>query len=265
MKIAALQLPTLPLSNKKLKKYIEDVKNKGARVVVLGEYVLNNFFKELVNLQKNMIYIQSLSKIEALEKFASEYNIDIVAPIVIVDSDKIYKSIAHFSPNGTTYKNQEFLINFSHWDEDSFFDNEKNSEITILNFSINGINFAVINGYEMHFDHIWIEIAKKDSDVVLIPSASTFGSNQRWNEILKTRAFLNSLYILRVNRIGNYEDNGTFWNFYGETYLINPDGFVEQSLKNVEDVLIAEVEIKELREVHNNWKFKEQLRKRKLI
>ena len=55
MKIAALQLPTLPLSNKKLKEYIQKASQNGAKIVVLGEYVINNFFKELVTMQKNMM------------------------------------------------------------------------------------------------------------------------------------------------------------------------------------------------------------------
>ena len=265
MKIAALQLPTLPLSNKKLRDYLQKASSNGAKVVVLGEYVLNNFFKELVTMQKNMIDIQSKHKIEALESFAKEFDLHIVAPIVIVNNNKIYKAVAHFSPTETTYKNQEFLINYNHWDEESFFDNEPSSEISVLNFSLNGLNFAVINGFEIHFDPVWLEILKKDTDIVLIPSASTFGSNQRWNEILKTRAFINSLYVLRVNRIGSYQDEGSFWNFYGETYLINPDGFIEETLDSNEDMLIAEIDIRELRESHSSWKFKEYLKKRNLI
>ena len=265
MKIAAFQLPTLPLSNKKLREYMQRASESGAKIVILGDYVLNNFFKELVTMQKNMIFIQTKHKIEALESFAREFDIDIVAPIVIVNNNKIYKAIGHFSPTETTFKNQEFLINYNHWDEESFFDNEPSSEISVMKFSLNGLNIAVINGFEIHFDHIWLDIAKHDIDIVLIPSASTFGSNQRWNEILKTRAFLNSLYILRVNRIGSYQDEGSFWNFYGETYLINPDGFIEQTLDSSEDMLIAEIDIKELRESHTSWKFKEYLKKRKLI
>jgi len=265
MKITALQLSTLPLSNKKLREYITKAKNNGSKVIVLGEYVLNNFFKELVKLQKNMIAIQSRQKIEALEAYAKEFDIHIVAPIIIVNSNKIYKAIGRFSPNETEFKNQEFLINYDHWDEESFFDNELNNKISVMTFSINGLNFAVINGFEIHFDHIWFEIIKENTDVVLVPSASTFGSNQRWNEILKTRAFLNSLYILRVNRIGSYEDEGSFWNFYGETYLINPDGFIEESIDSSEDLLTVDVDIKELREVHSSWKFKEYLKKRALI
>ncbi len=265
MKITALQLSTLPLSNKKLRDYIGKAKKDGAKVVVLGEYVLNNFFKELVKLQKNMIYIQSRQKIEALETYAKEFDIHIVAPIVIVDNEKIYKAIGRFSPNESEFKNQEFLINYNHWDEESFFDNEIHNKISVMTFSINGLNFAVIFGFEIHFDHIWLEIIKANTDVVLIPSASTFGSNQRWNEILKTRAFLNSLYILRVNRVGSYEDEGSFWNFYGETYLINPDGFIEESIESYENMLTVNVDIKELREINSSWKFKEYLKKRDLI
>ncbi len=265
MKIAALQLPTLPLSNKKLREYIQKASINGARVVVLGEYVLNNFFKELVTMQKNMIDIQTKHKIEALESFAREFEIDIVAPIIIVNNNKIYKATGHFSPNETIFRNQEFLISYNHWDEESFFDNKPNKEVSVMSFSINGLNFAVINGFEIHFDHIWLDILKKDADIVLVPSASTFGSNQRWNEILKTRAFLNSVYILRVNRIGSYQDEGSFWNFYGETYLINPDGFIEETLDSSEDILIAEVDVKELRESHGSWKFRDYLKHRDLL
>ena len=265
MKIAALQLPTLPLSNKKLKEYLKNASENGAKVVVLGEYVLNNFFKELVTMQKNMINIQSTQKIEALETFSKEFDIEIVAPIVLINHDKIYKATAHFSPNGTTFKNQEFLINYTHWDEESFFDNEPNHNISVLHFSINGLNICAINGFEIHFDPIWLDILKKQCDIVLISTASTFGSNQRWTEILKTRAFVNSLYILRVNRIGNYQDDGSLWSFYGETYLINPDGFVESTLENDEKMLIVDIDIKELRDSHSSWKFREYLKKRRLI
>lgn len=265
MKIAALQLPTLPLSNKKLKSYISHAKDKGANLVVLGEYVLNNFFKELTYMPKNMIAIQTKHKIEALEALSREYELTIVAPIIIVNNDKIYKSTAIFTPTSTEFKAQEFLINYDHWDEESFFDNEPHDRVSVMHFSLNGLNISVINGFEIHFDHVWLEIAKNNSDLVLIPSASTFGSNQRWNEILKTRAFINNLYILRVNRIGSYEDKESFWNFYGETYLINPDGFIEETLESTEDILILNVDVKELQETNRNWKFREYLTRRGLI
>lgn len=73
--------------------------------------------------------------------------------------------------------------------------------------------------------------------MVIVPSACTFESKQRWEELLKTRAFLNSTSILRVNRIGKTKDE---WNFYGDTLFINAFGEIESKLGSEEEMLIIE-------------------------
>ncbi len=265
MKIAALQLATLPLSNQKLHDYLEECYKKGIDLVVMGEYVLNSFFKELESIPRMLIKEQSKHKIESLEEYAKKFKMSIVAPIVIVEDGKLYKRIAKFSPKETVYRDQEFIINYSHWDEESFFDNKPSGKIEPIIFELHGLTFGVINGFEVHFDTFWQKMLEKRVDVVLLPTVSTFGSNFRWNEILKTRAFLNSMYILRVNRIGTYHDEDSLWKFYGETYLVNPDGHIESSLSNKEDILIAKVDKKELKDARRNWGFRKQLEDRKLL
>jgi nitrilase len=265
MKIAALQLATLPLSNQKLKEYLESCYKKGIDLVVLGEYVLNSFFKELESIPRMLIKEQSKHKIESLTEYANYYKMTIIAPVVTVEEGKLYKKIGKFSPEGVTYRDQEFLINYSHWDEESFFDNEPKGEIEPIIFSMHGLNFGVISGFEVHFDIFWQKMMSKNVDVVLLPTVSTFGSNFRWNELLKSRAFLNNVYILRVNRIGTYHDENSLWKFYGETYLVNPDGHIESSLSNKEDMLIAKIDKKELKEAKRNWGFRDQLKSRGLL
>ncbi len=265
MKIAALQLSTLPLSNSKLDLYLNSCSKNAVRVVVLGEYVLNSFFKELVTMPKSMIKEQSKHKIEALSEYAFSYNLVIVAPIVVVEGDKIYKRIGRFTPAGVEFQDQEFLISYPHWNEESFFDNEPHHKVKPMVFTLGGFRFGVINGFEIHFDVMWQEMVRQNVHVVLLPSVSTFGSNQRWNEILKTRAFINGLYILRVNRIGAYHNEESLWKFYGETYLVNPDGFIENSLGAQEEMLLASVLKKEVQEARKVWKFQDQLHKRGLL
>ena len=265
MRVAALQLSTLPLSNKKLDDYLQKCSQKGLRIVVLAEYVINTFFKELRNMPKMLIAEQSRHKIEALSHYANMYNLIIIAPIVLVEEGKIYKAIGKFTPEGVEFVNQNFLINYAHWDEDSFFDNEKSDAISFIHFDYNGITYAAINGFDIHFDQVWIEMVKKGVDVVLVPSVSTFGSNQRWNEILKSRALLNSMYILRVNRVGTYNDDESLWKFYGETYLINPFGEIEKSLNSKEELLIININKNEVNEARETWKFQEQLKVREII
>lgn len=266
MKIAALQLSTLPLSNSKLDDYFQKCSSEGASIAVLGEYVLNSFFKELIKMPKSMIKEQSKHKIEALEQFATTYNILIISPIIIVNEDKIYKCMGKFSNSGSEFTNQEFLIDFDHWDEVSFFDNEMNSVAKPMIFTHEGFTFGAINGFGMHFDPIWMAFNRENVDIVLLPSVSTFGSNQRWNEVLKTRAFLNNIYILRVNRVGKYDDNeGSLWKFYGNTYLVNPDGQIENTLGEKEDYMVIDIQKKEIHEARKNWGFQSQLRDRGMI
>ena len=265
MRVAALQLSTLPLSNTKLDNYLKTCSKKGVRVVVLAEYVINTFFKELQNMPKMMIAEQTRHKIEALSHYASAYNLIIIAPIVLIEENKIYKAIGKFTPEGAEFVNQNFLINYTHWNEDAFYDNEKSDAISFIHFNYNGISYAAINGFDIHFDQVWIEMVKKGIEVVLVPSVSTFGSNQRWNEILKSRALLNSMYILRVNRVGTYNNDESLWKFYGETYLINPFGEIENSLNSKEELLIISIKQSEVNEAKETWKFQEQLKVREII
>ena len=50
MNIALLQLPALGMSSSRLDYYISAASSKNVKLVVLGEYVLNPFFKELETL-----------------------------------------------------------------------------------------------------------------------------------------------------------------------------------------------------------------------
>ncbi len=265
MRVAALQLATLPLSNQKLGGYIQKCYKEKIDLVVLGEYVLNSFFKELENIPRMLIKEQSKHKIETLEAYAKEYDMTIIAPIITIEDGKIYKKIGKFSPDETIYRQQAFLINYPHWDEESFYDNDLHTDINPIIFKMHHLTFGIINGFEVHFDIFWQKMMKKKVDVVLVPTVSTFGSNYRWNEILKARAFLNNCYILRVNRIGTYHDEQSLWKFYGETYLINPDGHIESSLGSKEEMLIAKIDKKEIKEARHSWGFRKQIESRGLL
>ncbi len=265
MKVAALQLSTLPMSKAKLDYYLMICKKRDISLVLLGEYNLNSFFKELENMSKMMIKEQSKHKIMILKELAKEYNITIIAPIVTFKKDKIYKSIARFTPKSVYYQNQQYLINFNHWNENKFFDNEIDKKYIPMIFNINGFKIAAINGYELHFDSVWLEILKKRVDLVLLPTVSTFGSEQRWAEIIKTRAFLNGVYILRANRIGEYVKDDISWKFYGESFLATPNGELQYMLGHKEEMLIAPIDKNISKEAKKDWGFLAQIKKREQL
>ena len=97
--LCALQLGTLPLSDSRIDYYLKLAKDNGAKIVLLGEYVLNTFFTELIKMPGSMIKEQSEQKRTALQAMAAKYELIIIAPIILVRGKDYIKAIARFSPN----------------------------------------------------------------------------------------------------------------------------------------------------------------------
>ena len=262
MKIAALQLSAQGLSSTKLYKYIRNANRQGVKLLLLGEYVLNPFFKELETLSISMIKEQAQNQIKVLKELAQGYDLTIVAPIVLVKRNKLYKTVAKFAPNSTSYYHQQILINYPHWNEEKYFSNEIAPLETPLVFKVDKIKFAVISGFEIHFDEVFAFLKNKNIDCLLVPSVSTFDSYERWKSLLQTRAFTNNFYILRANRIGEYQEKDFNWEFYGDSLFIAPNGEIVEHLGNKEEFMIAQLEHSEVIKAKKLWGFAEQIKKR---
>lgn len=262
MRAAILQLPSVGLSTAKFDYYLRIAKSKGCRVVVLGEYLLNRFFKELETTPMAMIKEQSDHHIKTLRALAKTYDITIIAPLVIVKKQQPYKTIVKFSPTSLAYYYQQILINYKHWNEEKFFANETSPLSAPMIFTIEGFKFAVMAGFELHFDAFWQEVMAKNVDAVLLPTVSTFESHERWRELIKMRAFTNSCYIIRANRIGEFTQGKWSWNFYGDSLVVNPDGDVENYLGNQEELLMVDLDKNAVKDARKSWGFKDALQKR---
>jgi len=265
MKVAVLQLSAQGLSSTKLYRYIRNANRAGVKLLLLGEYIINPFFKELESMSISMIKEQSSGQIKVLKELSSNYAITIVVPIIIVKKNKIYKTVAKFAPNSTSYYEQQILINYNHWNEEKFFSNKIETIKTPLIFKIDNLKFAIINGFEIHFDEIFLKLKDKNIDTLLVPSVSTFDSYQKWKSILITRAFTNNFYILSANRIGEYENSEIDWHFYGDSLFISPNGEVIEHLGNKEELMITQIDHSEVLKSKRLWKFKENIKKRENI
>ncbi|WP_024788106.1 MULTISPECIES: carbon-nitrogen hydrolase family protein [unclassified Lebetimonas] len=248
MKIAALQSAELPINKTKLDYYINIAKKEKVKIFILPEYVLNRFFKELEKTPKNFIIEQSRHQLELLKKLSKIYNIVIIAPVVTYEDKKFFKIIIK-AKNGRIYKYyQQILMPYSHWNEEKFFAKKENRPFI---FNIQNIRFGIMSGFESHFTKFWDYFETKKADIVLIPSIGTFNSFKRWFEMHKTFAFLKNMYVLRVNRVGNWKE----WEFYGKSYLINPFGEAENILGNKEEMMICKLDKNIIKEARKEWKF----------
>lgn len=262
MKAAVLQLPAIGMSTTKLYHFVRIAHKNGVKLILLGEYLLNSFFKELPQTPVAMIKEQSDHHIRILRDLAKEYGITLVAPLVIVRKGKPYKCIVKVAPNSVSYYNQQILINYAHWNEEKFFANEVSPLEAPMTLTVEGMKFAVMGGFELHFDALWQEVLRKNVDCVLLPTISTFESSQRWRDIIRSRAFTNHCYVLRANRVGEYQEGDYTWKFYGDSLLMNPQGELEMSLGDTEELMIVDLHHDEVLQARRDWGFKEALNKR---
>jgi len=263
--IAALQLPTLGMQATKLDFYLRNAHSRGAKIILLGEYVLNHFFKELPNMPIKMVKEQSDKHIELLKKFATKYDLTFIAPILLVKKGGYVKTIVKISSKSIAYYEQQILIPYKHWNEKKFFTNSIKPLETPMIFKVDGFRIMVMGGFELHFDHFWSKVTEKKIDLVLLPTASTFGSHNRWREIIKTKAFLHGCYILRANRLGEFSDNDVKWKFYGDSMLVEPSGEIFMMLEDKESMLIETIYKEQIKEHRKSWSFEQELIIRKRL
>ncbi len=263
MRVASLQLSAQGMSSTKLYNYIRIAHKQGVKVLLLGEYILNPFFKELQTLSMSMIKEQAEFQSKILKELSKTYNITIIAPLVMIKKNKAYKTIAKFAPSSTSYYEQQILINYGHWNEEKFFANEKKPLKAPLIFKIDGFKFAMMSGFELHFDQFFMLLQPKNIDCILVPSIATFESYERWKALILTRAFTNNCYILRANRIGDFEDKDFTWKFYGDSLLASPDGELLEHLGNKEELMIVDLHHCDVVASRRSWGFKEITKKRK--
>ena len=255
MKIALLQLPYIGMSSTKLFRYVRQAHNQGVELLVLGEYVLTPFFKELQELSTSMIKKLAEHQLRVLKELSKSYKMVIVAPLVMVKKSKPYKMVAKITPSSTAYYQQNFLINYPHWNEQKFFANELQAVAEPLIFKIHNFRYAIMSGFELHFDTMFEAIDEKKVEALIVPSVSTFESHKRWKNLLKMRAFTHNTYMLRVNRVGEFKEDKHSWRFYGKSLLVSPHGEVLSYLGESEELLIATLHKKEVREARKEWGF----------
>lgn len=259
MKIAALQLSNTHSQNQ-MESYLKAAMDAKARVIVFGEYLLHPFFKELEITKKTKHSLlekihQATNGILALSQ---KYNLVMVVPIFEVTRDRIFKTILVLNKGKALHYRAQRLMPYAHWDETGFFCNAISKHIKLpLVFNTGGFKCAVVFGYELHFDSFWLKLKKESVDCVLLPTASTFDSSLRWRNLIKMRAFLNSCYILRANRIGQYQDTftQTLWSFYGDSLCASPNGEIMDCLGNRDGLLVVNVDKKVLQEAKECWRF----------
>jgi N-carbamoylputrescine amidase len=110
--------------------------------------------------------------------------------------------------------------------------------------------------YDRHFPEGARALGLNGAEIVFNPSATVKGLSQYlWELEQPAHAVANGYFVGAINRVGVEEP----WNvgeFYGSSYFVNPRGkIVAQASANRDELLTADINLDEIREVRDLWQF----------
>ena len=110
--------------------------------------------------------------------------------------------------------------------------------------------------YDRHFPEIGRALGLKGAEIVFNPSATVESlSKYLWELEQPAHAVANGYWIAAINRVGVEAPLSTA-KFYGSSYFCNPRGqIVAQASDSEDEVLVADLDLEQIREVRNTWQF----------
>ena len=124
-------------------------------------------------------------------------------------------------------------------------------------FELGGLRVGVQLGWDLFFPEGFRALAVAGAQVVLVPSAAAYASQERWLAMAVSHAVANGMYVVRVNRVGS--EAGL--DFYGHTFAVRPDGELSSPpIELGEGLLLADCDPAEVAAARRTWPFLENRR-----
>jgi beta-ureidopropionase len=110
--------------------------------------------------------------------------------------------------------------------------------------------------YDRHFPEVARELGIKGAEIVFNPSATVESlSRYLWELEQPAHAVANGFWMAASNRVG-VEAPLNPAKFYGSSYFCSPRGkIIAQASDSEDEVLVADLDLDEIREVRNTWQF----------
>ncbi len=229
-------------------------KNK-ANIVCFPELFLMNWFLQDKSPEKILENINAAEDLEGktvgfFREQAKKFNLVIVVPFFEKFGNNFYNSSVVINEDGEiagVYR-KVHLPDVEYYYEKSFF--SSGNEFPVFETTFGNI------GIQMCWDNFYPEssriLALKGAEIILAPTASAFNTNGKWFLSISANAFLNGVYILRVNRVGRDKP----LDFYGKSFCVAPDGNMIDDFAGINEcILVYNIDTKEVKRARENWPF----------
>lgn len=254
---------------KKTVSWVKKAAKQGAQVICLPELYRSQYFcqREDFNTFDLAETIPGPST-KAFQKAAKENKVAIVVPVFEKRAPGVYhNSAVIIDSDGKilgTYRKMHIPDDPGFYEKYYF----APGDLGFKSFKTNYGNIGTLICWDQWYPEGARLTALKGAEVLFYPTAigwhpsekEKYGKAQRdsWITIQRSHAIANGVYVASVNRIGFEqpvkEQAGII--FWGSSFICDPQGvFLAQGSEDKEEVVMADVDLKQIETVRRNWPF----------
>ena len=239
-------------------KMIADAAGQGAQVVGLQEIFHGPYFcAEQDPKWYETAEPEDGPTVSRMREVAREHGIVLIVPWYEEEQPGVYYNSACVIDRDGTIVGKYRKTHIPHvgpcfWEK--FYFKPGNLGYPVFDTSVGRIGLIIC--YDRHFPEVARELGLKGAEIVFNPSATVESlSRYLWELEQPAHAVANGFWMAASNRVG-VEAPLNPAKFYGSSYFCSPRGkIIAQASDSEDEVLVADLDLDEIREVRNTWQF----------
>jgi N-carbamoylputrescine amidase len=238
---------------------IAEAASKGAKVTCLQELFYGPYFcaEQDPRWYEMVEPVPDGPTIQLMQDLARQHGMVLVVPVYEEEMSGVYYNTAAILDADGTYLGKYRKNHIPHvapgfWEKYYF----KPGNLGYPTFDTAVGRIGVYICYDRHFPEGMRALALDGAEIVFNPSATVAGlSEYLWELEQPAHAVANGFFVGAINRVG-MEKPWNIGQFYGKSYFVNPRGqIVAQASRDMDEVLVADLDLDMIREVRNVWQF----------
>ncbi|HZW39944.1 MAG TPA: carbon-nitrogen family hydrolase [Ignavibacteriaceae bacterium] len=251
MKIALLQYNPVWENKKGNQEKILSLTNdlpKDVDILVLPEMTLTGFT------MKSAMFAESLNgeSTTFFSELAKNHKVNVFAGMIQGIDGGTYNTLLHYNELGEIIAEYRKIHPFSYSGEDVHY--RKGNETIITKVKDAKIGLSIC--YDLRFPELYRRYGKERVDIMINIANWPVTRIMHWRTLLKARAIENQCFMIGVNRVG--DDPKLKYN--GFSSIFTPMGDEVVAIENEEKVIIAEIDLGEVKSIQGSLPFLNDIR-----
>lgn len=240
-------------------KFIEQAASQNVQMLCMQEVFTTPYFcaEQQTRWYESVEKIPDGPTVQLMQEVARKHSMVIIVPIYEEEIAGIYYNTAAVIDADGKYLGKYRKNHIPHvapgfWEKFYF----RPGNLGYPTFDTAYARIGVYICYDRHFPEGARALGLGGAEIVFNPSATVAGlSEYLWELEQPAHAVANGYFVGAINRVG-HEQPWDIGEFYGKSYFCNPRGkIIAQASRDNDELVIADLNLDEIREVRNTWQF----------